>query len=168
MEIYRAVPTGFRLGGCIPKFGPPSIPGPLEWKGAQIGGGPKCWRHGEGVIFSFFDVIFSKTKVPEIFRKPTFFQFQHARAPFPQVGPPFFTFFGGCYTPHTPPGGTALEIYKYYQKSILFPIKVHTISILWIFKIFFQWYISGDIITRNRPDNCDHKMVDFILKEQIV
>jgi hypothetical protein len=36
-------------------------------------------------------------------------QFQHARAPSPQVGPPFFTFFGGCYTP-PPPGGTALDV----------------------------------------------------------
>jgi hypothetical protein len=29
-------------------------------------------------------------------------QFHHVRAPSPQVGPPYFTFFWGCYTP-TPP-----------------------------------------------------------------
>ena len=58
---------------------------------------------------------FSKTKVPEIFRKTEIskifseeilhflkmLQFQHASAPSPQVGPPFFTFLPP--PPHTPP-----------------------------------------------------------------
>ena len=30
-------------------------------------------------------------------------QFQHARVPSPQVGPPFFTFLGVLHPPHTPP-----------------------------------------------------------------
>jgi hypothetical protein len=37
-------------------------------------------------------------------------QFQHARAPSPQVGPPFLLFFWVLH-PHTPPGGTALNIW---------------------------------------------------------
>jgi hypothetical protein len=54
------------------------------------------------------DVNFSKTKVPEIFRKnfseeilhfKKILQFQHARAPSPQVGPPFFTFLGVLHPP---------------------------------------------------------------------
>jgi hypothetical protein len=86
------VPTVFRLGGVFQIWAPFHSRGPpkkfsgkqnffrkmLATAGGGGGGG------GGGV-----DVIFSKTKVPEIFRKN---QFQHARVPSPQVGPPFFTF----------------------------------------------------------------------------
>ena len=102
--VCRAVPTGFRLGGgCIPKFGPPSIPGP-----------PQCWRNGGG---GEVDVIFSKTKVPEIFRKNNFFpeiskifseekfikkNFCNSSMPGPlprKLGPPFLLFLGVLHPP---------------------------------------------------------------------
>jgi hypothetical protein len=71
------------------------------------------------------DVVFSKTSsrnlsqnnffvnISKIFSEEIFIftkfcnSSMHARAPSPQVGSPFFTFFWGCYPP-PPPGGTAL------------------------------------------------------------
>jgi hypothetical protein len=117
-DVSRAVPTGFRLGGCIPKCWPPSIPGPPQKSSPEsknVSG--KFWRRGGrgGEV----DVIFSKTKVPEIFRKTTFFQkfpkfsakksfiFKNfaipaCQGPLPASWAPIFYFFGGV-TPPTPP-----------------------------------------------------------------
>jgi hypothetical protein len=46
LDSSRAVPTGFRLGGCIPKFGPPSIPGPPK---KTFSGKQKFFRKPENV-----------------------------------------------------------------------------------------------------------------------
>ena len=113
------MPTGFRYGGCTPKFGPPSIPGPPPKKKFSV----KQKIFLENVGDRGVDVIFSKTKVPEIFRKTTFFQkfpqfsakkssfLKHfaipaCQGPLPASWAPLFYYFfggGGCYTPTPPP-----------------------------------------------------------------
>ena len=126
----RAVPTGFWLGGCSPKFGPPSIPGPPESKnfsrkilateGGAWGGGrlticfpkKKFWKSFAKNIFPETFKIFSQ-QIRHFFK---ILQFHHVRAPSPQVGPPYFTFFGGCYPP--PPPQVARPCYQ----AIAWPI----------------------------------------------
>jgi hypothetical protein len=112
------------VGGCIPKFGPPSIPGPPKKifpESKNFSG--KCWLDWgwRSMLFfenkssrnlsqnNFFPEI-SKIFSEEILHFLKILQFQHARAPYPQVGPPFFTFFGGVTPPPHPPGGTALDL----------------------------------------------------------
>jgi hypothetical protein len=57
-------------------------------------------------IFPEIFKIFSK----QILHFLKILQFYHVRAPSPQVGPPFFTFFGGVTPRPHPPGGTALSL----------------------------------------------------------
>jgi hypothetical protein len=94
LTTFRAVPTGFWLGGggCIPKFGPPPIPKRGVWI-------KKC--------------VFGKQKVPKIFRKQHFsrnfqrtnrsspknFAILPCQGPLPASWAPLFSFFWGCYTP---------------------------------------------------------------------
>jgi hypothetical protein len=62
----RAVPTGFRLrGGCIPKFGPPSIPGPPQ----KIFSGKQKFVRKMLATGGEVDVIFSKTKAKQLFSR---------------------------------------------------------------------------------------------------
>jgi hypothetical protein len=103
----------FLIGGVLSKIWAPSISGPPKKK---FSAKQKFFPENVGEAGS--TIFFPKTKVLKIFRKtnsrifqhfqPKILQFHLVRAPSPQVGPPYFTFFWGCYTPHTPPGGTAL------------------------------------------------------------
>ena len=113
LEVLSCV-VNIGWGGVYSKIWAPSIPGPPQnnFSGKQrffrkmlaTGGGG--WYGGRR--------YFLKTKVPKSFakqlfsrnfqnfqrRNPSFLKnFQHARAPSPQVEPPFFTFFWGCYPP---------------------------------------------------------------------
>ena len=102
-------------GGVFQNLGPLPFQGPPKkiFRKAKIGGG-----EGGGVEV---DVIFWKTKVPEIFRKTTFFKkfpkfsakkssflknfaIPACQSPLPASWAPFFTFFGGGgVTPPHPP-----------------------------------------------------------------
>jgi hypothetical protein len=130
--VCRAVPTGFRLGGCIPKFGPPSIPGPPQKK---FSGKQKFFR--KMLATGGVDVIFSKTKFPEIFRKTTFFQKfpkfsvtksfifkKFCQGPLPTSWATLFYFFGGCHTPHTPQVARPCECVTYNMNILLLLFKV--------------------------------------------
>ena len=96
----RAVPTGFRLGGCIPKFGPPSIPGPPK----KIF--PESKRSTLFVRKQKFRNLSQKNFFPRNFqnfqrRNPSFlkkFAIPACQGPLPPSWAPFFTFWGG-----TPP-----------------------------------------------------------------
>ena len=128
-DVSRAVPTGFRLGGGVfQNFDPLPFQGPPKKapRKAKIfpenvgdGGG----RGGRSTLFfrkqkfpkSFAKQLFSRNFQNFQRRNPSFLkilQFRDARAPSPQVGPPFFTFLGGVLHPPPPhpPGGTALDV----------------------------------------------------------
>jgi hypothetical protein len=76
------------MGGCIPKFGPPSIPGPPK-KIFQNNFIPQLYSL---ISPNNFIPEISKIFSEEILHLKKNLQFQNARAPPPQVGPPFFTF----------------------------------------------------------------------------
>ena len=94
----RAVPTGFWLGGG----GVFQNLGPLPFRKAKI-----FPDNVVGYVFVSSQNLSQNNIFPEISKIFSqqflnFFkilQFQHARAPSPQVGPPFFTFFGGVTIP---------------------------------------------------------------------
>jgi hypothetical protein len=109
------VPTGFRLGGVFQNLGLLPFQGPpkIFFRKAKIfpenvgeGGGVGCG--GMSTLFfenkssrnlsqnkKFFPEI-SKIFSEEILHFWKILQFQHTRAASPQVGPPFFTFWGGA------------------------------------------------------------------------
>ena len=108
------MPTGFRLGSVFQNLGPLPFQAPPKkmFSGKQPNFSGNCWRWGGSTLFfenkssrnlsqnNFFPEI-SKIFSEEILHFLKMLQFQHARAPSPQIGPPFFTFLPP--PPHTHP-----------------------------------------------------------------
>ena len=117
-NLHRAVPTGFRLGVYSKIWAPFLSRAPPKkkfsgkqkffWKMLPRGGGSRRYffenKSSRNLSQNNFLPEISKIFSEEILHFLKFLQFQHARAPFPQVGPPLFYFFWGCVTPPpTPP-----------------------------------------------------------------
>jgi hypothetical protein len=94
-------------GGVYSKIWAPFHSRPPQKK---LGGGwgrSTLFFRKQNFLKSFAKQLFSRNFQNFQRRNPSFkfffFQFQHARAPSPQVGPPFLLLFWGGVTPPTPP-----------------------------------------------------------------
>jgi hypothetical protein len=144
------------MGGCIPKFGPPSIPGPPK-KIFQNNFIPQLYSL---ISPNNFIPEISKIFSEEILHLKKNLQFQNARAPSPQVGPPFFSFNPPPPPPpsHTPPGGTALGLAidnANFDPALLLSVLLIYINIL----LNCDWLISVQLIPNSSAIFCNHSAI---------